>query len=280
MRLLLTFLALATIPLSEARGDLLQCVDEDVVTAFLERGFGSTRTISRDMPTEYSELAKPSRFTFIGSSVTDNTTSVAYKTPLDVQKAERSMLSALQSMGWQKLPDPKPRRHRPGFQSSIKFPRHFSLCQNNSAMGVSVRREPAGTYVVLTTQHQGQTSCSMTVAMLGRMANDFLPELALPPSVATPAGSGNSGSDDYASTRVQFKSKESYSALHSFFSMQLEEQGWVQDTTWDSTTTIGSVWSNRPEQGIQVSGMLQVLQPTTSASTIVTFSIHLFESTD
>ena len=277
MRIIIAAFFLATIALpTQTRSNALECVDPDIVTAFLTRWYSPTRLISQEMPEEFAALNTPKGFYFIGSAVADYGKSVAFRTDIDPSNAESAVVASLETIGWRRLPQRESRSAGTGFQSTAPRPRSVSLCRDDDLpMYVSTRDEASGTYVVLSTNDR-QSGCNLSETLHGRMASNFLPRLDLPPDVLRTSTSGSGGGDDRATTRVRFKSKMDSLALMSFFSNQLEAQGWMYDLQWENPALVGSIWSARREETLRLSGALQVV-PEKNSEFTVAFSIWIFE---
>ncbi len=256
-----------------AQENLLDCVDTDVVKAFL----GQQQVISRKMPNEYSELSMPTSFAYVGSAVREQSSSIAYKTGLDAAAAEPEVTTALEAGGWSRVVEPKRRTDRRGFQTTPRMPRTLTFCRGNRYMSGSFRQDASGTVVVMTSQLMGSGSCALTQVLAGRRASDFLPKLDLPPSVPTSSVGGSGGSNDYASSRIRFAWTKDLNALLSFFHGQLVEQGWKHTTEWSTARTAGSVWESNPEDGIRTSGTLEIARDQKTLETSVVFWVNMFE---
>ena len=175
MRIIIAAFFLATIALpTQTRSNALECVDPDIVTAFLTRWYSPTRLISREMPEEFAALNTPKGFYFIGSAVADYGKSVAFRTDIDPSNAESAVVASLETIGWRRLPQRESGSTGTGFQSTALRPRSVSLCRDDDLpMYVSTRDEASGTYVVLSTNNQ-QSGCNLSETLHGRMASDFL----------------------------------------------------------------------------------------------------------
>ena len=255
-----------------AQDSLLQCLDPDIVTAFLGQG----RFISREVPDEYAELSMSNAFVFIGSAVGEQDSSVAYKTGLDASAAEPEIVAALEALGWKRVVEPRRRTARRGFQITHKQPIALSFCRANKYLNSNFREGVEGTFVVLSSMGSG--SCAVTQAMAGRRASDFLPWLDLPPSIRTSSGGGSVGSGDSASARIRFKWTKELEELMSFFHRQLADQGWKDTTQWSTPRAAGSVWESNPEEGLHTSGTLEIVRNEKSSETSVVFCLNMFEA--
>ena len=277
MRIIIAALFVVTVAFpAQTRADALECVDPDIVTAFLTTWHSPTRRISREMPEAFAALSAPEGFYFIGSAVADLGTSVAYRTDMNPSDAQSAVVASLETLGWRQLPQRESRTAGRGFQTMGPVPQYVSLCRDdNYPMYLSARDEAAGTYVILSTNNQ-QTRCSVSESLHRRMGSDFLPRLELPPDVRLTGNSGSGGSDDRATTRVQFTSEMDSLALMSFFNKQLEAQGWTYDGQWENPAIVGSIWSAIRDKTLQLSGTLQIV-PEKNSQFTVAFSVWIFE---
>ena len=101
MRIIIAALFVVTVAFPvQTRADALECVDPDIVTAFLTTWHSPTRRISREMPEAFAALSAPEGFYFIGSAVADLGTSVAYRTDMNPSDAQSAVVASLETLGW------------------------------------------------------------------------------------------------------------------------------------------------------------------------------------
>lgn len=134
--------------LNALSNDLLDCVDPDVVSAFLSGGYYSTRRITDEFPNEFT-AQYPEDFLFVGSSISETVNSVAFRTGREPVDAASVVQEELRSQGWHSLP--QKRRSGRGFQEAEEaVARPVPLCHSDgTSMTISARREDRGTYVIL-----------------------------------------------------------------------------------------------------------------------------------
>ena len=251
MRLALTIVAfLFCVPINASSDDLLSCVDPDVVTAFLSWGYQSDRTISDELPQEFSTVRYPHDFLFIGSSTSATHRSAAFRTGREPSDAESVIEIIFGERGWHSVPQPQRDAMRKGFQQTRDASqRHLSLCHvNGEAMAVTSRREDRGTYVVLGKYTDARNlNCNRQPNADNRMdwglTSDLMPNLELPAN-AKSRGSGRGGfirgSGDHADTHVRIRSKLRPEEILAHFSSQLALQGWILDSAWTGEASRGS----------------------------------------
>jgi hypothetical protein len=142
------------VPLTAVSKDLLSCVDPDVVAAFLERGRLSGREISDELPQDFAAIPFPRDYLFIGSSVSETASSIAFRTDREPADAVFVVREILGEQGWNLLAQRA--RPRVGFQENkATMIQHVPLCHTDGqSMSISSRREDRGTYVVLSKTFQ------------------------------------------------------------------------------------------------------------------------------
>lgn len=253
-RVTLTIAAsLICLPINALSEDLLGCVNPDVAIAFLSAGNQSGRTISDELPQEFSLVQLPEDFLFIGSSKSATLTKIAFRTGRVPSDAVSVVENMFHERGWSSVSQPKRNVMRKGFQEARDSSlRQLSLCHTNGkSMAVTSREGDRGTYVMLWRSSDTRNiNCNQEVradrSMDWGLTSDLMPNLELPAG-AISGGSGRGGiirgSGDDADTHVRIRSKLRPEEILSNFSNQLVLQGWILDSTWTGEASRGNVWS-------------------------------------
>lgn len=264
---------------SPTHADLLDCIDPDVKQTLLQSVYSPPPTITREIPDSFPDFTHPEGFAFIGSSATNNSVSIAFKTSFPPVKAEGEMAEALEDSGFER--QIKHNRPSQGFQTRANRPMFLTFCGNDSQPSIHVitRRSDDKTYMRLTTSKimpgSGQLGCREAQDHMSRMANRFMPDLSLPPERTQGISSSGGGGNDNATTKIRFTAEYSMAELLSFINQQLADQNWQHGGDWVSSIGEGSVWSTKRDS-VRLSGNLQVVSHTQSEYS-ATFTIWQFD---
>jgi len=241
------------IPVVSFPTDLLSCVDPNVVEAFLSRGDRSTYEITDTLPEKLSTLEFSDRTSLIGTLETVSYTSTAFSTDSAPRDAMDTMEATLQNEGWIPVENTHTEPREKGFQErQLSTRQQISYClPDNSAMMLSSRERSNDTILYLTDHTSSQNNfCGLDSFVdpfrdMG-FTSGLMPVLYLPDN-ANQRGSGYGGmirtSGDDAYSHVRLKSQLSRENILEYFSTQLLDQGWVNDSTWFGGATIGSTWT-------------------------------------
>lgn len=249
--------------------DLLECVDPDVREGLLSQGFETDRVVSRAIPDTFRSMPTPPEFEFVVSSVSSMQTSAIYKTSQAANNALGTMLRALQDDGWNARG--MPAATQGGFVNSA-MPSFSMVCRDNETATVMSRESGTATFVNLSVS-AGNASCqNMASPVAGMLGGSdiglFMPRLSLPEGARMSGaaggsflaiGSSSSGTDRSRSTSMAIETEMTGQDLLAHFEQQLGDQGWTYESGWSSRASSGSAWSARPENGAQLSGLLDIV---------------------
>ena len=272
------FLSLALVlhaACSSAQEDLLACVDPDVRQGLLSLMPGGGAVVTRTVPDELAGLAQSEELEFIGSSVSDYQTFVAYKSALPANDAMDAASAMLREAGWTEFAVPG--APGGGFVTGVQ-PQFDMFCRDNAMLNVMGRAIDDTAYVRLSVipSPAGAFPCDEPTVAQGRVVTrtpggaglfEHLPTLALSEDI-TPLNSGLalvgnmgsfSGTDRSASSEIEVESANSAQDLVEHFAQQLEEQGWARDTGWNGDFSSGSSWTRTPTAELELAGLLDVV---------------------
>ena len=267
----LTFIVSALLPFSvPSAQDLLECVDPDVREGLLFQGFDSNVVVSRQLPALMQSVTIGGDFKFIGSSVSDIQTSIAYKTAQPPDAAVREMTAALESAGWKDF----------GVQTTPQggfvtgsVPLYAALCKDQQTITLLSRESDDATFVNLRSVNQAVTQCAAMASRgataaagsIGFHLGELMPRLTLPAG-AQPAGlqgrlgaTGVSGSNRSATTNVTIETELGAASLAEHFRDELEQQDWLMDGNWTASVSAGSTWTATRDENLKLIGLLDVI---------------------
>ena len=268
----LVVLILAASPSLCLGKDLLACLDSDVKEGLLFQGFGQQAAVTDSLPEKLRDIPVPTQFEFIGSSTTSFQTAGAYKATMTPENALHLTQEAFEDAGWETLS--RAGMGAGGFVSGAQ-PQYNMVCRKNEMITIMARPGEGTTFINLSASNRGRGedfSCdamraaqgsSIAVGMLD--ASKYLPRLSLPDGARNAATFGfgsfgsRSGGDRSASTSIAIDTELTTQDLIQHFAAQLEEQGWTYDSGWAGRQTAGSSWTAKPEQDVDLIGLLDVV---------------------
>lgn len=255
-------------PASALAADPFACVDPDAAEAFLGNWYQEPSTYSTTIPAEFPDAVLPAPFELIGSSTSETTTFVVYKSETDTREALAEAEAALEPAGWLDRSEFNTAQYG-GFQVREKAVGTV-LCRDSRAasMSIMVKEGTASTYLSLMTHNQpyaqicGDDGARLRTDRRGPELRKYLPVLQLPVDAkASRVGSGGGG-DEY-SARVVVSSPMSRSDLMTHFDQEIRRQEWLPDGGWTGSTSSGSVWTKTDEDGMGMVGVLRIADAAT-----------------
>lgn len=242
---------------SSLADDPFACVDPDVASAFLGQRHGGVPSYSTAVPDGFVKLDVPAGLTLVGSQIDGATTTVVYKTRLDVEDALAAGAAVMVDAGWAEFVDART-RSTGGFQTYQRSPASL-FCHDTEAGSVSVMAmKKRGQTLVSFVKYDDPASrnCGERAYPSPRQERweriAMLPALALPEgAVATNTQRGSHGDEVHAA--VDISGTFGHSELLSYFGDQIRDQGWSLDTGWSGSLSSGTVWMlDSPTDGLLV----------------------------
>lgn len=226
--------------------DPFECVDPDVVSAFVgHRHLGPAR-YSTEIPDDFVLLDVPEGLALVGSESAESRSEVVFRTDRKPTEAFEDAVARMGLSGWQAGPNEHGGRQR-GFQARSTS-LAVTLCHGDEPDALAVMaREAAGQTLVSYMQVSGGQACTAEdTSRLGRQSHDVMlgemPNMKLPSDVKT-RGMGMSGGGDEFASRVDVSGAPDRAALQSDLEKQVRAQGWDFQTGWTSQHSAGSVWT-------------------------------------
>ena len=269
VRLIVLVLAISPATTALAQ-DLLSCVDPDVRQALVSHVHGGDAVISRELPEAFEAFQVPESFDYIGSSVSEFQTLVAYKTSLETGPALETAMDSLTAAGWKDIPN---RILLSGGFRSRDIPSYSTLCRDDRTFSLTTRRAVEATIINMTTaSSQVDSSCdalisSQAIFGRGRGLSRYMPTLSLPEGTKAARGvslgasmGGVSSESRTARTSIAVSTQLSTQELIDDFGRQLDEQGWRIDVEWSGRLSAGSAWSTQPNDTTSLFGALDIVR--------------------
>jgi len=149
-----------------------------------------------------------------------------------------------------------------GFQSTY-IPDHRQLCHDDGPKAVSIAtRESRTLQLVSVSLHSaaGIQSCSAQRDRSRYRYNRVglhreLPVLSLPDGVRSHSQGSGGGGDEY-DTHVTVVTEMSKAGLMAVLNDQIRDQGWIFDTSWSGSHSVGSTWAKESADGEPLIGLL------------------------
>lgn len=268
IRLIIYFFIISSAATALAE-DLLSCVDPDVRQALVSHVHGGDTVISRELPEAFEAFQVPESFDYIGSSVSEFQTMVAYKTSLETGPALERAMESLAAAGWKEI---RNRFRLSGGFRSKDIPSYSTLCRDDRTFSMTARRAVEATFVNMTTaSRQVDPSCDalispQTLFDRDRGLSQHMPALSLPEGAKAARGvslgaiMGGVSSDNRTSrTSITVSTALSAQELMDDFARQLDEQGWRIDAQWSGRLAVGSTWSAQPDDTLSLFAALDIV---------------------
>ena len=93
-------LLLLALPTAIFADDPFDCVDPDIVEAFLGNWYQNRPNYSTSIPDDFVKMGLPAHFTLVGSAVHGSSVSVVYKTEENANAALSSVVDVMENEGW------------------------------------------------------------------------------------------------------------------------------------------------------------------------------------
>jgi hypothetical protein len=236
--------------------DPFECVDPDLVSAFVGHRHLGPASYSTEIPENFVLLDMPEGLALVGSEIADSRSEVVFKTYRKPAEAFDAAVAKMGLSGWQESPNDRG-SHQRGFQTrSTSLAVTLCNADETDALAI-VAREGRGQTLVSYTQLASGHACkveesSRLVLRLNDMMLTEMPTMKLPSDVK-PSNSGMNGGGDEFSSRVDVSGMANRSALQSDLERQIRAQGWEFQTGWTSRYSTGSVWTkDAGERGLLV----------------------------
>jgi len=271
MRRLIIAASVATFAAAAPAQQALQCVNPDVLNSLVFNAYADSKlVVKRAMPDIVAGFGAPADFTLIGSAVrgVNASTTVAYKTSLEADKAFDNLLRFLNAEGWQR--EITPEAQSPAIMMAGPPPLAAQLCRNGERRSLRVQEIEGVRYAtiygyetapprVCNAPRPPQTSTTSAVALntgLGHM-----PQFSFPETARMDAGlpGGTINNDRTLSTSVRIRSPDTAAALAGHLSQQLVAQNWSTDARWNGALSSGSTWTRKGDDGKTYWGTLEIL---------------------
>lgn len=251
-------LVLLFLPLAAFADDPFACVDPDVLDAFVGDWYSSAQ-YSTELPTEAASLAVFPQFELVGSMTAGSDTKIVYKTSQEPGAALVSSIALLEGAGW------KDRGSEYGFVrgfQSASAPQLAHLCHRPEAQSLEIlTKERSGHTLLLFSlrQEQDWRTCRGSMARLSPSLQDYLPNLQAPDDAEVHESGSSGGGDEYSADAV-VSTALSRADLLQHFDEQIRTQGWVADSDWSGSTTVGTVWTRRGSKDQLLVGTMRLAE--------------------
>jgi len=243
----------------QCNADLLESVDQDVLSALVFNGQSPHPRIAKEIPDGFQKFKIPNGLKLIGSASGYSFPKVAFKTSLTPIEAELALSTAFGKEGYISLP----KSHTCGSVHGFKISSRLSLCKVGQVPFLSIQMISAeeGYYAIVTEQTYGSvTPCE--VSDNGDVESDgmahIMPEFLVPHGQGSLTSSAGLGGE-HSQAETSFNSKQNPSAISRYFGRQLSSHGWDLESTQSVVTGEETTWiiTNGSQQ---YAGVLEVVK--------------------
>jgi hypothetical protein len=247
------------LPIAAFADDPFACVDSRVVDAFVNHWHEEAPRYSTSLPAKAAALNLPADLEFVGSKLSGSNMTVAYTSDQPTKVAFASSLESLEAAGWKPLSE---HNWHGGFQTRA-VPMSSTLCHGSEPESMSVTAKEHPESALLLISLYAQESHSQVCRRSAEPRTWITPLQKYLPILDTPAGArasrnGSGGGDDEYSANITLSTTMSRDDLLQYFDDQIRAQGWVADSGWSGSSTVGTVWTRPDPKGQPLIGTMRI----------------------
>lgn len=264
---------LAAIAATEFEGDVPAEVVQQVVGAM----FGGQMSLYSDLPDGFPAFEMPRDMSLLASIDQGYSQRVILKSQFDQQAATALAYGALLDSGWKLVPTPGMQQPQTGFINPFQPVPPTQLCHDDyGMMQVSAQMGSGLTYVNLTRSMAPQGMMAQIcnpqpqpvdpqLPEAYRIMQEQMPRLELPSGggMSSSGGYGSNGSPNEWETRAQMNGPWDIARAFTWFTEQIEGQGWEEDASVVGENMATGSWTKTVEDA-ELVGSLVIMQTDTN----------------
>ena len=272
---------------AQADTEFVDAIPLDLAKALLSIGNTMQIGIYSDVMESFPEFEIPVSVKVLGSLDQGIMQRLVLQSDMAAEETRQVLLATLAAAGWQELQRPdsamvQPRGFVPAGSASPQA-NPSNLCHDDHGiMTISISTVSNHTVASLiknNTMARGTANCAqqnsqgvqnpgMRAVMIGGVT-EHLPTLRLPTPTGSPlgqprstfmSGSRSSGSPNDFETQSQVAIDWDIARLYAFFTEQLDEQGWTQDSAWSGNIAAGGNWTKSTAENLDLIAILSIVE--------------------